>query len=111
MKVQPYRSGSTWKSNHVDPDLHDWENHLDTDLYACCVTAVDDHGGRRGDTVQIIDQWRRSVAPREVLVLLYWAMHSKSQRRIRMVFKIVGKPSIFFNRQLETKVIQQQFLS
>ena len=54
----------------------------------------------RGDTVRIIAQWRRSVAPPEALVVLYLAMRSEPQRRIRMVFEIAGKPSVFFHRQL-----------
>ncbi len=61
-----------------------------------CVTAVDDHGGRRGDTVRIIARWRRSVASCEALIVLYQAMRSKLQRRIRMVIKIAGKSIVFF---------------
>ncbi len=72
----------------------------------CCVTTVDDHGGRRGNTVQKINQWRRSVAPREALVVLYWAMRSELQWHIHMVVEIAGKPIVFFHCQLETKVIQ-----
>ena len=56
--------------------------------------------------MRIIARWRRSVAPREALVVLYQAMRSELQRRIRMVIEIAGKPSVFFHRQLETKVIQ-----
>ncbi len=37
---------------------------------------------------------------------VYQAMRSESQRRICMVIEIAGKPSVFFHRQLETKVIQ-----
>jgi len=62
-----------------------------------CVAAVDDHGKRRGDTMRIIAQWRRSVVPREALVVLYLAMRSESQRRIRMIIEIAGKPSVFFS--------------
>jgi hypothetical protein len=36
------------------------------------------------------------VAPPEALVVLYQAMRSESQRRIRMVFEIAGEPSVFF---------------
>ena len=56
-----------------------------------------DHGGRRGNTVRIITRWRRSVAPHEALVVLYWAMRSESQRHIRMVIEIAGEPSVFFS--------------
>ena len=62
----------------------------------CCVAAVDDHGGRRGDTVRIIARWRRSVTPPGALVVLYQAMRSELQRRIRMVIAIAGEPSVFF---------------
>ena len=50
----------------------------------------------RGNTVQIIARWGRSVAPREALAVLYRAMRAKLQRRIRMVFEIAGKPSVLF---------------
>ena len=46
--------------------------------------------------VQIIAQWRRSVAPHEALVVLYRGMHAELQRRIRMVIKISGEPSVLF---------------
>ena len=50
----------------------------------------------RGNTVKIIAQWRRSVAPHEALVVLYQAMRAESHRRIRMVIEIAGKPSVLF---------------
>jgi hypothetical protein len=50
------------------------------------------------------------VAPREALVVLYWAMRAKSHRRIRMVFEMASEPRVFFvyffHRQLETKAIR-----
>ena len=46
------------------------------------------------------------MAPRKALAVFYQAMHSELQRRIRAVIKIAGEPSVFFHRQLETKVIQ-----
>ena len=63
----------------------------------CCVAAVDDHGGRAGAKRCKIAQKRRSVAPREALVVLYRAMRAELHRRIRMVFEIAGKPSVFFS--------------
>ena len=55
-------------------------------------------------------QWQRSVAPREALVVLYWAMHANLQWRICMVFEMASKPCVFFvyffHRQLETQVIK-----
>ena len=47
--------------------------------------------------VRIITRWRRSVAPREALVVLYQAMRAELQQRIRMVIKIAVKPSVFFS--------------
>ena len=49
-----------------------------------------------GQYGEIIAQWRRSVAPREALVVLYWEMRAELQRRIRMVIEIAGEPSVFF---------------
>ncbi len=46
--------------------------------------------------MQIIAQWRRSVAPPEALVVLYLAMHSELQRHICIIFEIAGEPSVFF---------------
>jgi hypothetical protein len=59
----------------------------------------------RGDTVQIIARWQRSVALTEALVVLYWEMRSKSHRRIRMVIEMASEPIVFFHHQLEIKVI------
>ena len=56
--------------------------------------------------MQIIAQWRRSVAPPEALVVLYQAICAELQQRIRMVIKIAGEPIVFFHCQPETKVIQ-----
>ena len=56
--------------------------------------------------VQIIAQWRRLVAPLEALVVLYWAMRPKLQRRIRMVIEIASNPSVFFHCQLENTVVE-----
>ena len=45
----------------------------------------------------MIAQWRRPVAPREALVVLYQEMRAELQQRIRMVIEIAGKPSVFFS--------------
>ena len=56
--------------------------------------------------MRIIARWQRSVAPREALVVLYWAMRATLHRRIRMVIKMASEPRVlFFHRQLETKVV------
>jgi hypothetical protein len=54
-------------------------------LYA----KINDHGVRRGNTGQIITQWRRPVASRVALDLPNWAMRSALYRLIRMVIKMV----------------------
>ena len=36
------------------------------------------------------------MAPREALVVLYWVMRAELQKRIRMVIKIAGEPSVLF---------------
>ena len=56
--------------------------------------------------MQIIAQWRHSVAQPEALAVLYREMRAESQRCIRMVFETAGEPIEFFHRQLEIKVIQ-----
>ena len=37
------------------------------------------------------------MAPREALIVLYWAMRSESQRRIHMVIEMASKPIVFFS--------------
>ena len=51
------------------------------------------------------------MAPPGALIVLYPAMRSNLQRRICMVVEIVGKPSVFFHRQLENTVVDEPFLS
>jgi hypothetical protein len=54
------------------------------------------HGGRRGNTVQVLDQWRHPVASSEALDVLHRAMCPASYRRIRMAIKIASNlPSCF----------------
>ncbi len=62
----------------------------------CCVAAVDDHVGRRGNTVHVLARWQRPVAPREALVVLHRAMHAALHRRICMAIKTASKPCEFF---------------
>jgi hypothetical protein len=58
------------------------------------------HGICRGDTGQILARWRRSVASRVALDLLYWAMRSALYRLTRMAFEMARKAgsllSLFF---------------
>ena len=56
-----------------------------------------DHGGRQGDTAQLLARWRHPVAPSEALDVLYWAMRPALYRRIRMSIEIAcDLPSFFF---------------
>ena len=43
------------------------------------------------------------MAPGEALVVLYQAMRSESQRRIRMVVEFAGEPSVFFSLSSRNK--------
>jgi len=55
-----------------------------------------DHGGRHGDAMQALAQWRYPLASSEALVVLHRAMCPALQRRIRMVFKIIVNLPAFF---------------
>ncbi len=52
---------------------------------------IDDHDVRRGDTGQIIAQWRHLMASRVALDLLLWAMRSALYRLIRMAIEMASK--------------------
>jgi hypothetical protein len=56
---------------------------------------IDDHGVRRGNTGQIIAQWRHMVASMVALDLPYWAMRSTSYRLIRMAIEMTSKGGAF----------------
>ena len=47
--------------------------------------------------MRIIARWRRSVAPREALVVFYRAMRTGLHRGICMVIKMASKPIVFFS--------------
>jgi hypothetical protein len=55
-----------------------------------------DHGGRRGDTAQALNQWRHPVASSEALDVLHRAMRPASYRRIRMAIEIANDLPAFF---------------
>ena len=46
--------------------------------------------------MRIIARWRRPVAPREALVVLYRAMRAALPQRIRMVIKMASENSVLF---------------
>ena len=52
---------------------------------------------RRGDTVRVITQWQCPVAPREALVVLYWALRVALHHHIRMVIEMASESSVFFS--------------
>jgi hypothetical protein len=56
---------------------------------------IDDHDDRRGDTGQILAQWRRLMASRVALDLLLWAMRSTLYRLICMAIKMASKLGAF----------------
>ncbi len=73
---------------------------------------IDDHGVRRGDTGQILNQWWHMVASRIALDLPYWAMRSASYRLIRMAIEMTSEGGAFVwhcrfvamhNRRLKVK--------
>ena len=61
------------------------------------LTKIVDHGGRRGDAMRALAQWRHPVASIEARDVLYQAMLPASHRRIRMArIKIAsGSPAFF----------------
>ena len=56
-----------------------------------------DHGGRRGDAMQELAQWRHPVASSEALDVLHQAMRPAWHRRIRMVIEIIVDFPAFFS--------------
>ncbi len=56
---------------------------------------IDDHGVRRGDTGQILDQWQHMVASRVAIDLPYWVMRSASYRLIRMAIEMTREGGAF----------------
>ncbi len=56
---------------------------------------IDDHDVRRGDTGQILAQWRRMMASRVALDLLSWAMCLALYRPIRMAIEMASKVGAF----------------
>jgi hypothetical protein len=56
---------------------------------------INDHDVRRGDTGQILTQWRRLMASRVALDLLLWAMRSVLYRLIRMAIEMASEVGAF----------------
>ena len=55
-------------------------------LHSLCVDRRP--GSRRGNTEQVVAQWRRSVASGEALVVLHWEMCSILHRRTAMAIEM-----------------------
>ncbi len=55
--------------------------------------------GLRGDTEQVVAQWRRSVASGEALVMLHWAMRSVPHRRTAMAIEMARDGGTFVRRR------------
>ncbi len=62
----------------------------------CVSLEFVDHGGRRGDTTQALDQWRHLVVSNEALDVLHWAMRPASYRFIAMIIEITSNLPEFF---------------
>ncbi len=56
---------------------------------------IDDHDIRRGNTGQILAQWRRLMASRVALDLLLWEMRSALYRLIRMAIEMASEVGAF----------------
>jgi hypothetical protein len=62
----------------------------------CVFKIFVNHGGRWGDRVQALAQWRHLVASSEAQDVLNWAMHPTLYRRICMMIEITSIfPALF----------------
>jgi len=59
-------------------------------------TEIVDHGGRRGNAVRALTQWRHPVASSEALDVLHREIRPVSYHRIRMAIKIASNLPAFF---------------
>ena len=62
----------------------------------CVFNKFVDHGSRRGDTAQALDQWRHPVVLSEVRDVLHRGMHPAMYRRTCMATKIASNSPAFF---------------
>jgi len=62
--------------------------------FVCCRP-----GGRRGNTEQVVAQWRRPVASGEALVMLHWAMRSVWHRRTATAIEMACDGGAFVRRR------------
>jgi len=62
----------------------------------CVSLEFVDHGGRRGNTAQALNQWRHPVASSEALDVLHQAIHPSLYCLIHMATKIASDSPAFF---------------
>ena len=65
-------------------------------LHRCFVDCR--HGGRRGNTEQVVAQWRHPVASGVALDMLHWAMPRVSHQRLHMVIEMACDGGAFIRR-------------
>jgi hypothetical protein len=65
-------------------------------VFLCVSSKFVNHGGRRGNTAQALDQWRHPVALREFLDVLHWEMRPMLYRCIAMAIEIASDSPAFF---------------
>jgi hypothetical protein len=68
------------------------------------------HGSRRGNTAQALDQWQHQVASSEALNVLHREMRPELYHRICMAFKIASdlpKFFLFVNSFLPTTIAKK----
>ena len=82
----------------VPPQRHGHQNGQQSGymLYRCFVCCRP--GGRRGNTEQVVAQWRRPVASDEALVMLHRAMRSVWHRRTAMTIEMAHDGGAFVRR-------------
>jgi len=56
------------------------------------------HGGRRGDTERVVDQWQRPMASDVALDILHRAMARASLQHLRMTIEMACEVSTFARR-------------
>ena len=83
----------------VPPHRNDHQNCQQSGYILHCCFVDCRPGGHRGDTEQVVAQWRRSVASGEALVMLHRAMRSVLHRRTAMAIEIAHNGGAFVRRR------------
>ena len=66
-------------------------------LHRCFVDCR--HGGRRGDTEQVVARWQRPVASNVAVDMLHWAMPHVPLQRLRTAIKMACDGGTFARRR------------